>query len=58
MEKRPTAAYIDTGALKHNYSRLREKMPPDVKMMAIVKANAYGHGDTQVARVLEGANPS
>ncbi len=53
VEKRPTAAYIDIGALRHNYSRLRAMIPPDVKMMAIVKANAYGHGDAQAARVFE-----
>lgn len=55
VEKRPTAAYIDTGALKHNYSRLRAMIPPDVKIMAIVKANAYGHGDAQCARIFEDA---
>ncbi|MBI5971084.1 MAG: alanine racemase [Deltaproteobacteria bacterium] len=55
MEKRPTAAYINVGALKHNYSRMREMIPPDVKMMARVKANAYGHGDAQCARIFEDA---
>lgn len=54
MERRPTAAFIDTGALRHNYSILRERMAGGVRIMAVVKANAYGHGDVEVARVLEG----
>lgn len=53
MEKRPTAAVIDIAALKYNYERLRGAISPDVRMMAIVKANAYGHGDVKISAVLE-----
>lgn len=53
MEKRPTSAVIDTGALKYNYARIKEKLSKDTKIMAVVKANAYGHGDIEVARILE-----
>ncbi|MBI5588253.1 MAG: alanine racemase [Deltaproteobacteria bacterium] len=53
MERRPTCAIIDTGALKHNYFQLRKKISGTTKVMAVVKANAYGHGDVEVAGVLE-----
>src|SRR5574337_180374 len=53
LEKRPTSAYINTEALKFNYQRLKEQVPENTKFMAIVKANAYGHGDVEVARVLQ-----
>jgi len=53
LETRPTFAVIDTEALKHNYFQLRDKVSPKAKVMAVVKANAYGHGDIEVAAVLE-----
>ncbi|MFQ5328479.1 MAG: alanine racemase [Thermodesulfobacteriota bacterium] len=53
MERRPTVAVIDRSALRHNFAALREVAPPSVKVMAVVKANAYGHGAVEVARVLE-----
>ncbi len=53
MKGRPTVAVIDTGALRHNYLELRKRLRPDTKVMAVVKANAYGHGDKKVAGVLE-----
>ncbi len=54
MDRRPTVAFIDTEALRHNYSVLKRLIPNGARIMAIVKANAYGHGDIEVARVLEG----
>ena len=53
MERRPTVAVIDRSALRHNFTALRDAVPPSVKVMAVVKANAYGHGAVEVARVLE-----
>ena len=53
MQRRPTSVIIDTGALKHNFFRLRELIPGNAGIMAVVKANAYGHGDVEVARALE-----
>lgn len=53
MVTRPTSAIIDTGALKFNFLELRNRIPQNTKIMAIVKANAYGHGDAEVARTLE-----
>ena len=50
---RPTRAEIDLGQLKRNYSALRSFLPPSVRIMAVVKADAYGHGAVAVARALE-----
>lgn len=51
---RPTWATIDLSALRHNYSEISKVLPENVKMMAMVKADAYGHGAVRVSRVLEG----
>lgn len=55
MERRPTAAVIDKGALKFNYKELKKRVARSTDMMAVVKANAYGHGDIEVAKALEEA---
>ncbi|MFC7685928.1 alanine racemase [Ureibacillus sp. GCM10028918] len=46
---RPTKAIINLDAIKNNVSHLREYLKPEVQIMAVVKANAYGHGDIEVA---------
>ena len=46
-----TWAEIDLGALAHNYRELRRVTASSAAMMAVVKADGYGHGASQVARV-------
>jgi alanine racemase len=46
---RPTKANVDLAAIKHNITSLRQHIQPDVAIIAVVKANAYGHGDVEVA---------
>ncbi|MFA4904293.1 MAG: alanine racemase [Desulfobaccales bacterium] len=46
---------IDLAALEHNYRQLRGLCNPQVKMLAVVKADAYGHGLVPVARKLAAA---
>ncbi|MDR1599206.1 MAG: alanine racemase [Oscillospiraceae bacterium] len=46
---RGTRLAINLGAIAHNVRVLRA-VDPSVPMMAVVKANAYGHGDIDVAR--------
>ena len=41
---RPTRAEIRLGALQRNFLKVRSLVGPDVKIMAVVKANAFGHG--------------
>jgi alanine racemase len=49
------SATIDTGALRHNLQVVRQWAPRS-RVMAVVKANAYGHGLAAVARALESAD--
>jgi alanine racemase len=46
---------IDTGALRHNLQVIR-RLAPNSRVMAVIKANAYGHGLIAVARALEAAD--
>ncbi|MGD9560602.1 MAG: alanine racemase [Oscillospiraceae bacterium] len=47
-------AEIDLDNLRHNF-RLIQKTAPNARVMAVVKANAYGHGDLVAARALADA---
>jgi alanine racemase len=53
MPTRPTVAEIDLHALAHNLKGIRRKVGRDVNVMAVVKANAYGHGIVEVATFLQ-----
>lgn len=46
-------AEVDLGAIRRNYRRLREGLNPGQKYLAVVKADAYGHGAVTVALALE-----
>lgn len=48
---RPARACIDLAALAHNLDRVR-RAAPDSRIMAVVKADAYGHGLVDVAHAL------
>ena len=48
-------ATVDTGALKHNLQVVR-RWAPRSRVMAVIKANAYGHGLVAVARALDSAD--
>ena len=48
-------AVIDTAALRHNLSRVRE-LAPGCRVLAVLKANAYGHGMVPAAIALAGAD--
>lgn len=53
--RRPAWAEIDLAAIRHNVAAIRELLAPGCAYMAVVKANAYGHGDVPAARAaLEG----
>jgi alanine racemase len=42
---------INLGAIRHNVQTLKKAVGKDVKLMAVVKADGYGHGAIKVARV-------
>ena len=44
LVRRPTTAYVDLDALRHNVEYIRQRVGQNRQVMAIVKANAYGHG--------------
>jgi alanine racemase len=46
---------VDLAALEHNYRQLRGLCAPQVKMLAVVKADAYGHGLIPAGRRLAAA---
>jgi alanine racemase len=48
----PTRALVDLEAIARNYRRLRDRVAPR-GVIAVVKADAYGHGAAVVARRLE-----
>jgi len=50
---RPTLAEIDLDALSFNFRSVREFVGSEVGLMAVVKADAYGHGAVQCAKRLE-----
>ncbi len=55
MEQKPRCwAQIDLDALRHNFRLIRQSAG-NAAVMAVVKADAYGHGDAVVAPVLERA---
>ncbi len=47
---RPTYAEIDLSAIHHNLKQIQKKVGRRPLIMAVVKANAYGHGMVQVAK--------
>ena len=54
---RPTYAHIDLDAVAANFRAVRSVLGGDAapEIIAVVKANGYGHGAVQVARALEAA---
>jgi len=52
-ENRPTAAYVNLDAIARNFHSTKEFVGNDLKYMAVVKANAYGHGAIGCSERLE-----
>lgn len=49
-----TEAAIDLDAAEHNFNVTRAKLPKDVKLLCVIKADAYGHGAVPLARLFDG----
>src|SRR3990167_6420497 len=58
FDGRPTYVEIDLDRLAKNFRAIRDWIGPSSKILAVVKANAYGHGAIPVAKTLceEGAH--
>jgi len=52
---RPTWIEVSRHALTNNLYLLRRRIPAHTRLMAVVKANAYGHGAAETARILQAA---
>ncbi|NLX70826.1 MAG: alanine racemase [Clostridiales bacterium] len=55
---RPSRAIVDLSKLDRNIKEIMKKLKTGTQLMAVVKANAYGHGAVEVARqaLLSGAS--
>lgn len=49
---RPTWAEINLGALTYNFNQVRKLVGKDVRVMVVVKGNAYGHGIVKISKTL------
>ncbi len=52
-DSRPTFAEIDLGSLRENYRTVRNSVPSRAAVLAVVKADGYGHGFLEICRELE-----
>ena len=50
-----TCAEIDLNKLQRNLQRLRALIGPDCRIMEVMKADAYGHGDVATAKAIQQA---
>ena len=57
-ERRWSWVEIDLSAIRHNVQIAKRRLTPGCRLMAVVKANAYGHGAVQVARTALSAGAS
>lgn len=48
-----TWAEIDLDAITGNFAAARRRLPDGMKLLAVIKADAYGHGAAEIARELE-----
>lgn len=51
----PRWVEVNLDAIRHNYRQIRQRLDRQVKILSVVKADAYGHGALEVARLLESA---
>jgi alanine racemase len=47
-----TWAEVDLGAIRHNLQAARSHIDPSAEVLAVIKANAYGHGALEISRAL------
>lgn len=45
---------IDLNKLEHNFNCVRNKLPNNIKILGVIKANAYGHGAVEIGKFLDG----
>lgn len=55
---RPAWIEVDLEAIHHNVKQLKQQLPEETAIFAVVKANGYGHGDVEVAKAAIAAGAS
>jgi alanine racemase len=53
LDFRPTRAVVKRAAVEHNWRLIKGLVPETTRVMAVVKANAYGHGAVELSRMFE-----
>lgn len=53
---RPTWVEVDLDIIKHNLNEIKKSLDSNVKIGAVVKANAYGHGVVEISKILQQQN--
>lgn len=48
-----TQASINLDAIEYNFNNTKAKLPEGVKLLAVIKADAYGHGAVEIGRFLD-----
>lgn len=48
-----TEASVNLDAIEYNYNQIRNKVPSGTKLLAVIKADAYGNGAVQVSKFLD-----
>jgi alanine racemase len=56
--RRPAWAEIDLAAVRANVRAVKDRLTPGTQYLAVVKANAYGHGDVEVSKAALDAGAS
>ncbi len=51
-----TQLIISSQNLIHNYNYFKSKLKPQTKLLVLIKANSYGHGAIEIAKILEKEN--
>ena len=49
-------ARIDLDAIAYNMEQMKQNLSPNTQIMAVIKADGYGHGAVQIAHMLEGVD--
>ena len=49
-----TQAAIDLDAVEYNFNNTKAKLPEGCKLLAVIKADAYGHGALEIGKLLDG----
>lgn len=48
-----TQAAVDMDAVEYNFNQVRNKLPENVKILSVIKADAYGHGAVQLGKFFD-----